>query len=135
MDCEWRCPYYYLLWPVHHSSKYIFTRGFHRVCHHVACYRDLIWLSRYSRDCHDGDWHKLWTSRRSCSWCGYFRLLCRGRSEEHTSELQSRFDLVCRLLLEKKKVRSGIIPVEERQARAGHGISPRPRSPTGGYAA
>src|SRR5207249_5255210 len=29
--------------------------------------------------------------------------LCAGqRSEEHTSELQSRFDLVCRLLLEKK---------------------------------
>src|SRR5437868_15469465 len=27
----------------------------------------------------------------------------RHRSEEHTSELQSRFDLVCRLLLEKKK--------------------------------
>src|SRR6266536_393165 len=31
-----------------------------------------------------------------------------GRSEEHTSELQSRVDLVCRLLLEKKnKVRQG----------------------------
>src|SRR5699024_12011159 len=30
-------------------------------------------------------------------------LLDRIRSEEHTSELQSRFDLVCRLLLEKKK--------------------------------
>src|SRR5438067_3611130 len=29
--------------------------------------------------------------------------LVRLRSEEHTSELQSRFDLVCRLLLEKKK--------------------------------
>src|SRR5699024_2084093 len=28
------------------------------------------------------------------------------RSEEHTSELQSRFDLVCRLLLEKKKTRT-----------------------------
>src|SRR5699024_12371206 len=28
----------------------------------------------------------------------------RRRSEEHTSELQSRFDLVCRLLLEKKKL-------------------------------
>src|SRR5207249_9651202 len=26
---------------------------------------------------------------------------CQSRSEEHTSELQSRFDLVCRLLLEK----------------------------------
>src|SRR5207249_9142245 len=29
--------------------------------------------------------------------------MLRQRSEEHTSELQSRFDLVCRLLLEKKK--------------------------------
>src|SRR2546422_3893640 len=28
---------------------------------------------------------------------------CTGRSEEHTSELQSRLHLVCRLLLEKKK--------------------------------
>src|SRR5438067_10437024 len=27
------------------------------------------------------------------------------RSEEHRSELQSRFDLVCRLLLEKKKIK------------------------------
>src|SRR5215469_17432820 len=31
------------------------------------------------------------------------RLCVRIRSEEHTSELQSRRDLVCRLLLEKKK--------------------------------
>src|SRR5699024_12146677 len=30
--------------------------------------------------------------------------LTQTRSEEHTSELQSRFDLVCRLLLEKKKI-------------------------------
>src|SRR2546421_8333064 len=29
------------------------------------------------------------------------------RSEEHTSELQSRSDLVCRLLLEKKKAQHG----------------------------
>src|SRR5690554_7707953 len=29
-----------------------------------------------------------------------------GRSEEHTSELQSRPHLVCRLLLEKKKIKS-----------------------------
>src|SRR2546428_8719720 len=34
------------------------------------------------------------------------------RSEEHTSELQSRSDLVCRLLLEKKKNNSSLlIPV------------------------
>src|SRR5437868_10511234 len=31
------------------------------------------------------------------------QLVAAARSEEHTSELQSRFDLVCRLLLEKKK--------------------------------
>src|SRR5437868_12399132 len=30
------------------------------------------------------------------------------RSEEHTSELQSRFDLVCRLLLEKKKKKTTV---------------------------
>src|SRR5437773_8414099 len=32
-----------------------------------------------------------------------------GRSEEHTSELQSHHDLVCRLLLEKKKHTSYIL--------------------------
>src|SRR5437868_12085700 len=36
--------------------------------------------------------------RRLEKWCVAFKR----RSEEHTSELQSRFDLVCRLLLEKK---------------------------------
>src|SRR2546422_3376998 len=30
------------------------------------------------------------------------------RSEEHTSELQSRLHLVCRLLLEKKKIQSAL---------------------------
>src|SRR5207247_9488064 len=46
------------------------------------------------------------TSRRSRSWkrrCGPRLFQLRDRSEEHTSELQSRVDLVCRLLLEKKK--------------------------------
>src|SRR5256885_8658528 len=33
-----------------------------------------------------------------------------GRSEEHTSELQSPCNLVCRLLLEKKKTRLILIP-------------------------
>src|SRR5207249_10587638 len=35
--------------------------------------------------------------------CACTRWPSGSRSEEHTSELQSRFDLVCRLLLEKKK--------------------------------
>src|SRR5882762_11181786 len=35
----------------------------------------------------------------SITWC----TICARRSEEHTSELQSHLNLVCRLLLEKKK--------------------------------
>src|SRR5437773_9129337 len=40
----------------------------------------------------------LWGSRRVLT-----RIVLCWRSEEHTSELQSHHDLVCRLLLEKKK--------------------------------
>src|SRR5699024_12313219 len=36
------------------------------------------------------------------TWDKLREYLTQDRSEEHTSELQSRFDLVCRLLLEKK---------------------------------
>src|SRR2546430_10592123 len=42
-----------------------------------------------------------------------FPLLMMRRSEEHTSELQSQSNLVCRLLLEKKKTRTGM---REREA-------------------
>src|SRR5438874_9998680 len=42
------------------------------------------------------------TGRHSRAWRRITRVDAR-RSEEHTSELQSRRDLVCRLLLEKKK--------------------------------
>src|SRR5437868_7737806 len=49
------------------------------------------------------------THSTSRSWRTRNSLACavrlRSRSEEHTSELQSRFDLVCRLLLEKKKIK------------------------------
>src|SRR3989449_5637162 len=41
------------------------------------------------------------------------------RSEEHTSELQSRLHLVCRLLLEKKKTKTetpGLTPPRYREA-------------------
>src|SRR5699024_11308755 len=44
-----------------------------------------------------------WHSRRAYYWRSRIASHYPGcRSEEHTSELQSRFDLVCRLLLEKK---------------------------------
>src|SRR5690606_41473818 len=48
----------------------------------------------------------LCRSRALTSWArrvGGFRVNLANRSEEHTSELQSRENLVCRLLLEKKK--------------------------------
>src|SRR6266704_2808709 len=44
------------------------------------------------------------------------------RSEEHTSELQSRFDLVCRLLLEKKKRRREIWTVTSSRQSGGRGM-------------
>src|SRR5699024_8377583 len=37
-----------------------------------------------------------------------YKLHAADQAEEHTSELQSRFDLVCRLLLEKNKTRQSI---------------------------
>src|SRR5207249_10776928 len=48
------------------------------------------------RSCRFATWSRSRSSSGACSGR-------RSRSEEHTSELQSRFDLVCRLLLEKKK--------------------------------
>src|SRR5207249_7580214 len=56
------------------------------------------------------------------------------RSEEHTSELQSRFDLVCRLLLEKKKQKNAkglrvILALRHEQDVAYRGRSLRRRDP------
>src|SRR5256885_3473861 len=45
---------------------------------------------------------------RTCATEPYGRRGC--RSEEHTSELQSPCNLVCRLLLEKKKTNTSSIP-------------------------
>src|SRR2546422_6362230 len=50
-------------------------------------------------------WSSTTWRRRSGSWPTRMSGIgtTKGRSEEHTSELQSRLHLVCRLLLEKKK--------------------------------
>src|SRR5256885_11468486 len=61
-----------------------------------------------------------------------------GRSEEHTSELQSPCNLVCRLLLEKKNINASDIPSllshsNGREARPSRGITtpliPTPATP------
>src|SRR5215471_20136787 len=68
--------------------------------------------SRACRSAAPGRWHSRIPRRRPRQWPGQTRRRARAacapprhspRSEEHTSELQSRRDLVCRLLLEKKK--------------------------------
>src|SRR5256886_5991296 len=52
------------------------------------------------------EFHMTRATRHDPSGC--FRQTARTRSEEHTSELQSQSNLVCRLLLEKKKHLSSI---------------------------
>src|SRR5260370_27640363 len=50
-----------------------------------------------------------WRELHGCKWCHPLQVDCRhARSEEHTSELQSHLNLVCRLLLEKKKKKEAI---------------------------
>src|SRR6266536_5925352 len=63
-------------------------------------FNDTATTEIYTLSLHDAlpiSWPRPWwgerADRRGVAW----------RSEEHTSELQSRVDLVCRLLLEKKK--------------------------------
>src|SRR2546422_8150564 len=46
------------------------------------------------------------------------------RSEEHTSELQSRLHLVCRLLLEKKKTEGKVLMMLGKERMAGEGTDP-----------
>src|SRR2546428_8475846 len=79
------------------ATTEIYTLSLHDALPIFACY-----VSRTRPCCSSLD-----ESRGSCQRQPDFSSLhveCRAmRSEEHTSELQSRSDLVCRLLLEKKK--------------------------------
>src|SRR2546430_11083502 len=61
------------------------------------------------RSCHRG---KAW-ARIPTQLTSHFSTACTARSEEHTSELQSQSNLVCRLLLEKKKkhILSSVAPL------------------------
>src|SRR2546422_6745067 len=79
------------------------------------------WRARFSRA-------PIWSPRTRPSspsaWCSDVRGVTRAlllapalRSEEHTSELQSRLHLVCRLLLEKKKIPRHLHPLITCHAR------------------
>src|SRR5256885_7322352 len=57
--------------------------------------------------------------------------LVMGRSEEHTSELQSPCNLVCRLLLEKKKnTPKGVVDLYDRRHMGRSGAVPRMLDPS-----
>src|SRR5699024_11550574 len=72
--------------------------------------RSLIdFFEQYNRSAQGGEIHikinyfdKIWEEMVGKYLNDHFEKVDENRSEEHTSELQSRFDLVCRLLLEKK---------------------------------
>src|SRR2546429_5208657 len=71
-------------------------------------FNDTATTEIYTLSLHDAlpiSWprHRFRQSRDSGSRLGKRQAVLRNRSEEHTSELQSRLHLVCRLLLEKKK--------------------------------
>src|SRR2546430_11733992 len=61
-------------------------------------------------------------SKRS-TWIGPNISICSARSEEHTSELQSQSNLVCRLLLEKKKDVPYAHPPDPKRGRPLHELA------------
>src|SRR5438270_7809817 len=76
------------------STLFPYTTLFRSISLRICTFSDFRFLRRSSY------WHcrySLWEAVQRC--------LQVGRSEEHTSELQSQSNLVCRLLLEKKKIR------------------------------
>src|SRR2546430_12430487 len=64
----------------------------------------------------------------STGWASYQPIAKDGtRSEEHTSELQSQSNLVCRLLLEKKKKRASRLAEQTLSTYQPHPIAPSSR--------
>src|SRR5439155_23699860 len=93
---------------------FFYCSGHHRDLHSFPTRRssDLISPSRLSRTCWPSTSAAASVSRTARARSPRWRSACSSatrrryssnRSEEHTSELQSRGHLVCRLLLEKKK--------------------------------
>src|SRR3712207_7865967 len=82
--------------PISWNAKYTAEAVSHEVGHNLGLHHDGTAAEGY----YGG--HNAWAPIMGV---GYSRPISQ-RSEEHTSELQSRQYLVCRLLLEKKKIHS-----------------------------
>src|SRR5438105_9987677 len=95
----------------------------HSSCYFFFFFNDTATTEIYTLSLHDAlpiwgsssrtirAWREAWYS----TVCSPGSASARRRSEEHTSELQSRVDLVCRLLLEKKKKKKKNIKVDYEQ--------------------
>src|SRR4029434_2765602 len=95
-----------------HLSASVYRSGAHRDFHSLSIRRcfffnDTATTEIYTLSLHDAlpIWHDGLTDRACMSPTRFADVngSSPGRSEEHTSELQSHLNLVCRLLLEKKK--------------------------------
>src|SRR2546430_3820554 len=75
---------------------------------YTTLFRSRLWLVQKAAGDRQLLFHSTGELARQCTTLdGQLQLLKEpGRSEEHTSELQSQSNLVCRLLLEKKKTRA-----------------------------
>src|SRR6266705_4724830 len=80
--------------------------------HRVEVHRNTVRLKDTHELVSDLDTDALLDGETPCEYPHQPGQLGDPRSEEHTSELQSRFDLVCRLLLEKKKIKRKIAVYE-----------------------
>src|SRR3712207_8497678 len=79
------------------STLFPYTTLF-RSNHKSACKASLLWFTQRRKSRFVGI-----SSNLAKFWPKACETVCAARSEEHTSELQSRQYLVCRLLLEKKQ--------------------------------
>src|SRR5438046_6738277 len=92
------------------SSTEIYTLSLHDALPILAHYEMGIALFE------TGDWKTA---------AGHFEIIASKRSEEHTSELQSLTNLVCRLLLEKKKIRHNKRRQQQNTARSQKAHNPK----------
>src|SRR2546427_7466292 len=110
----------------------------HRPCLFLFFFNDTATTEIYTLSLHDA--LPIW--RQALAGSGRHRSLQRGsgslavparrRSEEHTSELQSQSNLVCRLLLEKKK-KQRTTPTESNKPHKTYAV--RPSRSTGAWRA
>src|SRR2546426_2479787 len=83
---------------------------------YTTLFRSPAHASAFARDRGDAG-ARAWAPRARRGWLACTPQLARARSEEHTSELQSPCNLVCRLLLEKKK-KNTPAPTQDRRTLA-----------------